>query len=254
MPFIATKSGARALSLCGERKSGERIASIRRRTSRGGTKLEELRNLVKFCRLVSAACCVLCCVSANAQTNVNPQQHTEQVETGSVPVPTTQFDNGARGLEASAPSRQYRIRLLPVSSFPQLPALIGQELSERRCMIPQTYEAHEPENVIHGSFERKGSSDWAVLCSVNRTTTLYVFFQSDPATPFALRRQPDTEWLGVEWSLDYGSAWGIATRPTSVAQPPGSVDHDGIEDSFVNKSTTVHYFENGQWKTIDGSQ
>lgn len=148
----------------------------------------------------------------------------------------------------------YRIRLLPVSSYPQLPATIAQQLTEKGCMIPQTYEAREPENVIHGAFEREGSSDWAVLCSVNRVTTLYVFFQSDLSHAIALRRQPDSQWLGVEWSLDYGSAWGIAARPARLMPSKARADHDGIEDAFVEQSSTVHYFQNGRWMSFDGSQ
>src|SRR5665213_1267661 len=57
----------------------------------------------------------------------------------------------------------YRIRHLPVSSFPDLPAPIAEILNQRGCLVPQTYEAHRPENVIHASLESAGSSDWAVL-------------------------------------------------------------------------------------------
>ena len=59
----------------------------------------------------------------------------------------------------------YLIRHLPVSSFPGLPVELATLLNRRGCLIPQTYEAHHPENVIHASLERAGSSDWAVLCS-----------------------------------------------------------------------------------------
>jgi hypothetical protein len=121
-------------------------------------------------------------------------------------------------------------------------------------MIPQTYEAREPENVIHGSFEKKESSDWGVLCSVKGITTLYVFFGSDLASPIALRHQPDSEWLGVEWSQDYGSAWGIARRPPRLMRSTDNADHDGIEDAYVEKSSTIHYYDGGRWTTIDGSQ
>lgn len=203
-------------------------------------------------RLVSVACCLLVAVPAIAQTDGAPPQ-TEQLETGTLAVDLTPHSEPHSGSDDIV-QRQYRIRLLPVSSFPQLPALIAQQLLQRGCMIPQTYEAHQPENVIHGSFEKKGSDDWAVLCSMNHVSTLYVFFQSDLANPILLRHQPDSNWLGVEWSLDYGSAWGIATRPAQLIQPPGSADHDGIDDAFVEKSTTVHYFDNGQWTARDATQ
>lgn len=198
------------------------------------------------------ACCVLVALAAIAQTNPIPQQQAERVETGFAHLP-------------GRPHVTYSIRLLPVSSFPELPPPVSQQLVRKGCLVPQTYEAREPENVIHGAFEKEGSDDWAVLCSVNDVTTLYVFFQSNLANPIPLRHQPDSEWLGVEWSLDYGSAWGIATRsarlmPILTARPAPlmpitqSADHDGIEDAFIEQSSTVHYFQNGRWTTVDGGQ
>ena len=126
-------------------------------------------------------------------------------------------------------------------------------------MVPQTYEARAPENVVHASLERKGSDDWAVLCSVNGATTLYVFFQSQPSTPVALRHQRDTDWLGSEVLGTYGSAWGIARRGPSQMRVAGDTpvskhgafDHDGIEDAFVEKSFTTHYFQDGSWMILE---
>jgi hypothetical protein len=191
--------------------------------------------------LFSVTCCVLAAVAAAAQVNSNAPSQTEQTETGFGSLP-------------GRPRVVYNIRLLPVSSFPQLPPVVAQQLDGMGCMIPQTYEAHEPENVIHGSFEKKGSSDWAALCSANGVTTLYVFFQSNLSDPIPLRHQPDGQWLGKDWSQDYGSAWGIARRPARLMPPADGDDHDGIDDAFVEKSTTVHYFQKGQWTARDMGQ
>jgi hypothetical protein len=194
-------------------------------------------------RFFSTACCMFAAVAVGAQTapNFHPPPSTEQIETGFAPI-------------HGRPYVPYQIRLLPISSFPQLPPEVALQLDRMGCMIPQTYEAREPENVIHGSFEKKGSSDWAALCSVDHVTTLYVFFQSDLANPIPLRHQPDSQWLGVEWSLDYGSAWGIARRPPRLTLYADHADHDGIDDAFIEQSSTVHYFREGHWTTIDGSQ
>jgi len=195
-----------------------------------------------------ALCCALASTAANAQAAAPPR--TEQVETGFATI-------------AGHPNTRYSIRLLPVSSFPQLPLPVTQQLERLGCMIPQTYEARAPENVISGSFEKKGSSDWAALCSVKghtsprgafRSTTLYVFFQSDYTHPIALRSQPDTLWLGKEWGADYGSAWGIAAYPARLMRPRDQYDHDGIEDAFVEQSRVVHYFRDGHWTKMEGSQ
>ncbi len=186
--------------------------------------------------------------SAPAQEPNQAARSTEQIETGRVRLPS--------GAEVV-----YRIRLLPLTSFPAMPAVVSAQLNERNCMVPQTYEARAPENVVHASLERKGSDDWAVLCSVNGSTTLYVFFQSKPSAPIALRRQRDTEWLGSEVVGAYGSAWGIARRGPSQmrvgkgvgAVARGGFDHDGVDDAFVEKSSTTHYFEDGNWIVLDNS-
>lgn len=185
--------------------------------------------------------CALAGITAVAQVSSMPPPQSEQHETGTASVPGN-------------PNVHYTIRLLPVSSFPQLPAPVAAQLVRMGCMVPQTFEAHEPENVITGAFQKPGSSDWAALCSVKGVTTLYVFFQSDFSHPIALRSQPDNKWLGIEWSQDYGSAWGISTMPYSVMPRTEQADHDGIEDAYVGQSSVVHYFQNGQWTTLDSSQ
>lgn len=193
---------------------------------------------------IAAVCCVLTMAAAGAQAA--PDSH---------PAPSSveQLETGFASIHGR-PNTPYQIRLLPISSFPQLPPEVAMQLGRMGCMIPQTYEAREPENVIHGSFEKRGSSDWAVLCSVDHVSTLYVFFQSALSQPIALRHQPNSEWLGVEWSLDYGSAWGIARRAPRMMPYADKADHDGIEDAFVEQSSTVHYFQNGHWTTIDSGQ
>ncbi|WP_446742881.1 hypothetical protein [Silvibacterium acidisoli] len=158
----------------------------------------------------------------------------------------------------------YTIRLLPLASFPELPATVAAVLQTKNCLVPQTFEAHAPENVIPGAFEKEGSQDWAALCSADGVTTLYVVFGSHPATPVALRSQPDAKWLGSEQAGVYGAAWGISRRPGDQLRPArmqvqggGSVhsyDHDGIEDAFVEKNSTVHYFEAGQWLVLESGQ
>ncbi|HTW48071.1 MAG TPA: hypothetical protein VMD92_08985 [Acidobacteriaceae bacterium] len=155
----------------------------------------------------------------------------------------------------------YRIRLLPVASFPDLPPPVAAQLRSRGCMIPQTFEAQAPENVIHGAFRSAGSIDWAALCSVDGSTTLYVFLAGQFDAPLALRSQPDTAWLGAEPGSNlFGSAWGIALRTAAnlraSRQLHGAVnfDHDGIEDARLERSATVRYCQDGHWLALTGAQ
>ena len=158
----------------------------------------------------------------------------------------------------------YHIRLLPLSSFPALPADVAGQLRHRGCMIPQSYEAMQPENVIHGAFHAPGVSDWAALCSVDGTTTLYVFFAGRFDDPSALRSQPDTAWLGADpGQSELGSAWGIATRTADQLRASPelrrlmAIDHDAIDDAWLERSLTVRYYDGHKWLTVtteDASQ
>jgi hypothetical protein len=184
------------------------------------------------------------------QSNLTPppldSSATEKVETGQL-----QDQEGGR------PAIAWRIRLLPVASFPDLPPAVAGQLGLRQCMIPQSYEARGPENVIHGAFRGAGAEDWAALCSVRGVTTLYVFFGEQSDAPVALRTQRDTEWLGAEpGSTIFGSAWGIAlSRESELRASPQMrrvlhVDHDGIDDAHLERSSTVRYYQDGHWLSI----
>jgi hypothetical protein len=130
-------------------------------------------------------------------------------------------------------------------------------------MIPQSFEAKQPENVIHGAFRAPGSSDWAVLCSFAGTTTLYVFFAGEFDLPIRLRSQPDSAWLGAEpGSSISGSSWGIAVRSAAELRASrqlhhaAPIDHDAIDDARLERSFVVHYYQAGKWMNLnsdDGS-
>jgi hypothetical protein len=155
----------------------------------------------------------------------------------------------------------YRIRNLPVSSFPELPVLIAESLTVRGCLIPQTYEAHRPENVIHASFERPGSSDWAVLCSVKGKVSLLVFFASgSPAQPAVLAQAVETDRLqphdltgvlGFNWGIDPASPERVHEAQAGMGHRPVPPDHDCIADSVIDHQTVYHLYRNGAWEKVE---
>jgi hypothetical protein len=156
-------------------------------------------------------------------------------------------------------STPYIIRHLPIASFPQIPMVIQGLLSDRGCLIPQTYEAHRPENVIQGSFERAGSSDWAVLCSNHGTVSLLVFFGAEPDHPFTLASAPETERLqvhdpsgvlGFNWGIDPASPEQVHEAQAGMLPPPPKVSHFAVSDSIVEHSTLYHYYSNGAWTLL----
>ena len=157
-------------------------------------------------------------------------------------------------------STPYLIRHLPVSSFPQLPEAVQQLLNQRGCLIPQTYEAHHPENVIHARLERPESSDWAVLCSVQGRVTLLVFFGSELAQPFELASAPELErlqahgpdgTLGFNWAIDPASPEKIHESQSGMEHRPALVDHDAVADSIVDHRTIYHFYAKRAWTLLD---
>jgi hypothetical protein len=154
----------------------------------------------------------------------------------------------------------YLIRHLPVNAYPQLPPAVKERLTHRGCLIPQTYEARQPENVLHASLERHGSSDWAVLCSVNGTVSLLVFLSSRDGEPSVLASAPETSRLqshgtsnvlGFNWSIDPASPEQIHDAQLGMRHPPARLDHDALSDSAVDHNTIYRFYSKDTWTVID---
>jgi hypothetical protein len=157
-------------------------------------------------------------------------------------------------------SAEYRIRRLPVSSFPDLPPGIADLLSQRECLVPQTYAAHHPENVIHASLERSGSSDWAVLCSAQGTVSLLVFFGSASGRPIVLSSAPETKRLqrhdstgvlGFNWAIDPASPEAVHRAQSGMQRKSPPLDHDAVADSVVEHGTVYRIYSQHIWTVIE---
>ncbi len=156
-------------------------------------------------------------------------------------------------------SAPYLIRHLPVNAFPQLPPVVQDALTRRGCTIPQTYEAHQPENVIHASLERQGSSDWAVLCSVNDKVSLLVFF-ANRGEPMVLTTAEETDRLqahgatnvlGFNWGIDPASPQTVHEAQLGMSHPAPRLDHDALADSVIDQSTIYRVYVKGVWTVAD---
>ena len=166
--------------------------------------------------------------------------------------------NESGQIEVDGHATPYLIRHLPVNSFPQLPASVQDELNRRGCLVPQTYEARGPENVVQASLERKGSVDWAVLCSVHGTSSLLVFF-ADGAEPMVLASAPETErlqadggsgTLGFNWAIDRATPQQVRQAQAGMRRRPPMLDHDALADSLVDQKTVYHYYSGKSWVVV----
>jgi len=153
----------------------------------------------------------------------------------------------------------YLIRRLPVSSFPQLPAAVQSELNRRDCLIPQTYEAHAPENVIEASLERPGSRDWAVVCSENGRVSLLVFFGDSAAIAHVLATAQETERLetqgaagalGFDWGIDAATPEQVHEAQRGMRNLPPRLDHDALAEEVIDQPTVYHYYAAGTWTVV----
>jgi hypothetical protein len=156
-------------------------------------------------------------------------------------------------------STKYLIRHLPVSSFPALPAGVQAELNRRGCLIPQTYEAHRPENVVHADFEGRGRTDWAVLCSAQGTVSLLVFFDDSSQPPAVLASAPETERLqlhdpsgvlGFNWAIDPASPRQVADAQLGLSPRPPKLDHDALADTLIDHKTIYHFYAENAWTLV----
>ena len=154
----------------------------------------------------------------------------------------------------------YVIRHLPISSFPDLPPAIQQQLDHRGCLIPQTYEAHGPENVVHASLERPGSSDCAILCSARGTVSLLVFFGDDSSQTFTLASAPETERLqthdpsgvlGFNWGIDPASPEQVHDAQLPMRHPPPRLNHDALADTLIDRHTVYRFYLKSGWIVLE---
>jgi len=154
----------------------------------------------------------------------------------------------------------YLIRRLPVTSFPDLPDPVAETLTQRGCLIPQTYQAHRPENVVRASFDRAGSSDWAVLCSAHGTVELLVFFGRDPGKGITVMSAPELERIerhdstgvyGFDWGIESASPQQVREVQSGLEHHPARVDHDALADTVLNQKTIYRFYAHEQWTKLE---
>lgn len=155
---------------------------------------------------------------------------------------------------------KYMIRRLPVSTFTNLPAAVAAELEKRGCMIPQSYQAHRAENVVHGSFEHAGTADWAVLCSAGGRVKLLVFFVSAVDKPLTLEEADEKKLLqihdpsgvlGFAWDLDAATPEQVHEAQAGLLHRPAAPTHDAVELTWLDNEATYRLYDQGRWIELE---
>jgi len=156
------------------------------------------------------------------------------------------------------------LRLQP-SAFPEIPASIARELVRRGCLIPQAEQWTDgSHNVISGQFRRPSQTDWAIVCSIDRVSSLLIFWNGSAVDVENVNgeRRPDRFYLqgmgdhrptfsrliqavGKKYILDHYA------RYDGPEPPP--IDHEGIDSAFAGKGSTILYWYKGEWLHLQGA-
>ncbi len=154
------------------------------------------------------------------------------------------------------------LRLSP-SAFPELPSDVRQGLESRGCSIPQSYSAGAKKvNVISSKFISATGRDWAVLCSRQRRSAILVFHGDQWKEVEEIAEQPDLQYLqaisgkgriGYSRELEVAEPSVIRKHFISRARTARNIDHDGIEDTFIEKGSVVWYWSGAKWIKLSGA-
>lgn len=164
--------------------------------------------------------------------------------------------------QARAEAAVGKIRRLPVEAFPALPATVAGVLRARHCTVPQPALGGAVHNVIRGEFFAKGEAGWAVFCSANHSTALLAFRNDRDTNPVTVNTSEDRQYLqGLDGNhIGYSREITAAGRDfimrhyrANGGPPPPPIDHQGIDDAFLEKASVTWYFYQGKWLQLSGA-
>jgi hypothetical protein len=154
------------------------------------------------------------------------------------------------------------VRLSP-TSFPELPRPIARKLVSWGCTIPQAKEISTRHNVIRGNFEKPGQDDLAVLCSRRGTSSIIVFWGASVAAFSEFARTTDESFLQVIGGREtIGFSRTIAAVDKKYilkhyyeydGPKPPPLKHQGIEDGFLGKGSTIYFYVGRRWRRLQGA-
>lgn len=157
---------------------------------------------------------------------------------------------------------ELRVARIRPADFKELPGKLVRELERRNCSIPQEAGTKTRTNVIRGEFQRPGQEDWAVLCSVQGFSSILVFWNGSEAGPAEIARAEDRIYLQVVANQEVGFSRIITAvgrdyimqhyRAYGGPAPP-PIDHQGIDDAFMEKGSAIYYYHKGKWHQLTGA-
>lgn len=146
------------------------------------------------------------------------------------------------------------------TAFHGCPKPSGAELKRRECVVPQTYADTTRHNVVTGAFTTKTAVEWAVLCSVQRESRILVLDAAAGTVVDSLQKDADRDWLQTigEGKIGFSRLHGVlpmsamkeGTRDDDGKLIPQPIDHDAINEYFLEKAGGAYYRTGGRWYRI----
>ena len=102
--------------------------------------------------------------------------------------------------------------------------------------------------------------DWVVLCSCRDSSSVLVFWGGKAANPAEFGRARDedcTQDVDGKGNLGYSRLLEVAHPDRILGHNPDfgakAHLHDGIEDYFLEKGSSIYYYRDGSWLELEGS-
>lgn len=150
-------------------------------------------------------------------------------------------------------------RLTP-DNFTGLPPHIQHALSNQGCTVPQDFEAKRPMNVIRGRFISQTRKDFALLCSRGGRSAILVIHARTGRPLAAIAAADDLNYVqtvngGSKFSRRISRVQPGLLARSAAASEQGKPERwrEGIDDYFVEKASTVHYWHRGSWRRAAGA-
>lgn len=205
---------------------------------------------------------------AVVDTSFTPVAGSEPVAQAWAPNPiTASGDTTPQGFPTEAALLRW-VHLISPDSFPELPKPVHDSLASRHCQIPVPGAGRA--NVITGAFTAKGAMEWAVLCSVHDTSQILVLNAKNGVAVDSLNKSGNSGWIQSNGNSTWLFSRMIGVVPSSTlnivpadttseeavyygAVLPKPIDHDGIDEAFLDKASTTFYFAQGHWISVGSS-
>ena len=164
-------------------------------------------------------------------------------------------------VSSGTPESNQTVPRLRVENYPDLPSNVAAVLQSRRCTIPQPNPHGPARNVIRGEFFRKGQKGWAVICSSGGNSSILVFRDGEDRSPDQIAESRDDHFI-IDTAASKLYLREISTadekfilrhyRAYGGLKPP-KIDHDGIDDAFLEKASVTWYWNKGKWQQLQGA-